>query len=202
MQRVLSESFAKISSFALSEGGTIEKYIGDEVFVLFGAPAAHSDDVVRALRLADAAVRWAAAPGSPVEVRIGIETGDALIDLEAVEQRQRMAVGGCVTTAARLMTQAEPNSVVVGPVSRAAAARVATFDDLGELQLKGLGKTAAFRLTSLRPIREADLPLIGRVVALGLRRGPRGSTETHLAHRPSRNRQDPHPRRVWAVDHD
>lgn len=162
MQRVLSESFAKISSFALSEGGTIEKYIGDEVFVLFGAPAAHSDDVVRALRLADAAVRWAAAPGSPVEVRIGIETGDALIDLEAVEQRQRMAVGGCVTTAARLMTQAEPNSVVVGPVSRAAAARVATFDDLGELQLKGLGKTAAFRLTSLRPIREADLPLIGR----------------------------------------
>lgn len=51
MQRVLSESFAKISSLALSEGGTIEKYIGDEVFVLFGAPAAHSDDVLRALQL-------------------------------------------------------------------------------------------------------------------------------------------------------
>jgi class 3 adenylate cyclase/tetratricopeptide (TPR) repeat protein len=162
MQRVLSESFAKISSFALSEGGTIEKYIGDEVFVLFGAPAAHSDDVVRALRLADAAVHWASTPGSPIEVRIGIETGEALIDLDAVEQRQRMAVGGCVTTAARLMTHAEPNTVVVGPVSQAAAARVATFDDLGELQLKGLGKTAAFRLTGLSPSRERDLPLIGR----------------------------------------
>src|SRR6266702_3266626 len=101
MQRVLSESFAKISTLALSEGATIEKYIGDEVFVLFGAPASHSDDVVRALRLADAAVRWASTPGSPVEVRIGIETGEALIDLDAVE-RQRMAVGTCVTTAARL----------------------------------------------------------------------------------------------------
>ena len=166
MQRVLSESFAKISSLALTEGGTIEKYIGDEVFVLFGAPAAHSDDVGRALRMADAAVRWASTSGSPVDVRIGIETGEALIDLEAVAQRQRMAVGGCVTTAARLMTQAEPNSVVVGPVSHAAAARLATFDDLGELQLKGLGKTAAFRLTGLSQSREGDLPLIGRETEL------------------------------------
>jgi len=162
MQRVLSESFAKISSLALSEGGTIEKYIGDEVFVLFGAPAAHSDDVLRALRLADAAVRWASRPGSPVEVRIGIETGEALIDLDAVEQRQRMAVGGCVTTAARLMTQAEPNAVVIGPVSHAAAARSGTFDELGDLQLKGLGKVAAWRLTSLTTSQERDLPLIGR----------------------------------------
>src|SRR2546427_4696522 len=133
MQRVLSESFAKISSFALTEGGTIEKYIGDEVFVLFGAPAAHSDDVGRALRMADAAVRWASTSGSPVDVRIGIETGEALIDLEAVAQRQRMAVGGCGTAAPPLVTQARPNTAGRPPDRPTAAGRPATVGPFREL---------------------------------------------------------------------
>jgi class 3 adenylate cyclase len=59
MQRVLSDSFRDISAIATAAGGTIEKYIGDEVFVLFGAPAAHSDDVLRALRVAESSIRWA-----------------------------------------------------------------------------------------------------------------------------------------------
>jgi len=42
MQRLLADSFREISAIATAAGGTIEKYIGDEVFVLFGAPAAHS----------------------------------------------------------------------------------------------------------------------------------------------------------------
>ena len=59
MQRLLADSFREISAIATAAGGTIEKYIGDEVFVLFGAPAAHSDDVMRALRVAESSVRWA-----------------------------------------------------------------------------------------------------------------------------------------------
>lgn len=74
MQRLLNEAFAQISAMAGAEGGTIEKYIGDEVFILFGAPTAHSDDVLRALRVAGTAVTWSASSKSPLRVRVGIET--------------------------------------------------------------------------------------------------------------------------------
>ena len=71
MQRVLSDSFREISAIATEAGGTIEKYIGDEVFILFGAPAAHSDDVIRALRVAESSVRWAATSPNPISIRVG-----------------------------------------------------------------------------------------------------------------------------------
>ena len=162
MQRLLNDSFREISAIAMAEGGTIEKYIGDEVFVLFGAPAAHSDDVVRALRVAESSVRWASTSTSPVSVRVGIETGEALVDLEAVGERQRMAVGSCVNVAARLMTQADPNTVVVGPTTFAATREAAEFDELGPLELKGLGAVPAWRLRALTETREGQLPLVGR----------------------------------------
>jgi tetratricopeptide (TPR) repeat protein len=167
MQRLLTDSFREISAIATAAGGTIEKYIGDEVFVLFGAPAAHSDDVMRALRVAESSVRWASTSPSAVSVRVGIETGEALVDLAAVGERQRMAVGACVNIAARLMTQADPNTVVVGPTTYAAANRSAEFDDLGPLALKGLGLVPAWRLKSLTEAAEGQLPLIGRESELG-----------------------------------
>jgi class 3 adenylate cyclase/tetratricopeptide (TPR) repeat protein len=167
MQRLLTDSFREISAIATAAGGTIEKYIGDEVFVLFGAPVAHSDDVVRALHVAEASVRWASTSPSPVSVRVGIETGEALVDLEGVGERQRMAVGSCVNIAARLMTRADPNTVVVGPITFAAANQAAEFDDLGPLELKGLGPVPAWRLKALTNAREGQLPLVGRDSELG-----------------------------------
>ncbi len=162
MQRLLADSFREISAIATAAGGTIEKYIGDEVFVLFGAPAAHSDDVMRALGVAESSVRWASASTSSVSVRVGIETGEALVDLEAIGERQRMAVGECVNTAARLMTQADPNTVVVGPTTYAAAKRSADFEDIGPLELKGLGMVPAWRLKGLTGDHEGQLALVGR----------------------------------------
>src|SRR5437867_10411086 len=110
MQRVLTETFAEIGRVALAEGGTIEKYIGDEVFILFGAPATHIDDVRRALRVADACARLPTSAHEPVAVRLGAETGEALVDLAALDDRQRMAVGTCVNVAARLRARADPRS--------------------------------------------------------------------------------------------
>ena len=167
MRRLLDDSFREISAIATAAGGTIEKYIGDEVFVLFGAPAAHSDDVMRALRIAESSVRWAATSSNPVSIRIGIETGEALVDLEAVGAHQRMAVGACVNIAARLMTQADPNTIVVGPTTYAAANRSAEFDDLGPRELKGLGLVPAWRLKSTTKADEGQLPLVGREPELG-----------------------------------
>ena len=162
MQRLLAESFREIAGIATAAGGTIEKYIGDEVYVLFGAPVAHSDDVIRALQVAEASVRWAVTTPNAVSIRVGVETGEALVDLEAVGEHQRMAVGACVNTAARLMVQADPNTVVAGPTTYAAANRSADFEALGAVNLKGLGMVPAWRLKGLRGEHEGQLALIGR----------------------------------------
>ena len=162
MQRLLSDTFREISAIATAAGGTIEKYIGDEVFILFGAPVAHVDDVSRALRVADTCARLPTSGHDTVAVRIGVETGEALVDLAALEDRQRMAVGTCVTLAARLRGRADAGQVLVGPTCHAAATSFGVFADLGDLDLKGLGKVPAWRLLEI--VEESDAPLrfVGR----------------------------------------
>jgi class 3 adenylate cyclase/tetratricopeptide (TPR) repeat protein len=162
MQRLLSDTFAEISRVALAEGGTIEKYIGDEVFILFGAPVAHVDDVKRALRVADACARLPTSARGGAAVRIGVETGEALVDLAALEDRQRMAVGTCVNVAARLQGHAKAGQVLVGPTCHEAAGSFGVFADLGELDLKGFGKVPAWRLLQIAEGSEAPLRFVGR----------------------------------------
>ena len=83
-------------------GGTVEKFIGDAVMALFGAPTAHEDDPERAVRAALAIRDWATDEGE-LEVRIGITTGEALVSLGArPEAGEGMASGDIVNTAARL----------------------------------------------------------------------------------------------------
>ena len=71
-------------------GGTVEKFIGDAVMALFGAPAAHEDDPERAIRAALAIRDFAVEDG--LELRIGITTGEALIALDVVKQAKQVAV--------------------------------------------------------------------------------------------------------------
>ena len=82
-------------------GGTVEKFIGDAVVGLFGAPQAHEDDPVRAVRAALALATHFAAGG--LRVRVGVGTGLALVDVAArPESGDALVVGDVVTTAARL----------------------------------------------------------------------------------------------------
>src|SRR5436189_3954213 len=81
-------------------GGTVEKFIGDAVMALFGAPTAHEDDPERAVRAALAIRDWARDDGE-LEVRVGVTTGEALVVLDASEG-EGMATGDVVNTAARL----------------------------------------------------------------------------------------------------
>src|SRR5919201_5031747 len=64
-------------------GGTVEKFIGDAVMGLFGAPVAHEDDPERAVRAAIAIRDALAEEGSPLQVRIAVKTGEALVALGA-----------------------------------------------------------------------------------------------------------------------
>src|SRR5713101_3255044 len=92
-------------------GGTVEKFIGDAVMALFGAPVAHEDDPERALRAALAIRQYAGEEG--IELRIGITTGEALVRLSAKpEQGETVATGDVVNTAARLQAAAPVNGVL------------------------------------------------------------------------------------------
>ncbi len=148
MQRLLDAAFAEMSATIAGHGGTVEKYVGDAIFAIFGAPVTHADDAERALRAADACARWSSAPEPAtgrLAVRIGIDTGEVLVDLSAMDNRQRIAVGAPVNTAARLQQQAETGEIVVGRTTFEATASVAEYEPLGTLALKGLGDVDAWR---------------------------------------------------------
>ena len=173
MKRVLDRFFADLAAEVTAEGGTVEKYIGDAIFVIFGAPVSHEDDALRALRAAGRCLVKAAlaTDGRPaVPIRIGVETGDALVDLAAAStDRQRMAVGGCVNVATRLQAVAAPGTALVGPGAREAVGEGAALEPVGEVELKGLGRSPAWRLVSasahhVRP----HVPYVGRQAELEL----------------------------------
>src|SRR5438132_3594955 len=162
MKRELERSFTDLKGILQREGGTIEKYIGDAIFVIFGAPIAHTDDPERALRAAIDCAEWAArsrGAGGAVDVRIGVETGEALIDLDAVDLRQQMAVGAVVNLAARLQSQADAGEIVVGPTCRGETADVAEYARERTADLKGIGAVSIASLVGLsthvnyRPLR-------------------------------------------------
>ncbi len=95
-------------------GGTVEKFIGDAVVALFGAPVAHEDDPERAVRAALAIRDWVREEGE-LQLRIAVNTGEALIALGArPEAGEGMASGDVVNTTARLQSAAPVNGILVG----------------------------------------------------------------------------------------
>ena len=95
-------------------GGTVEKFIGDAVMAVFGAPVVHEDDAERAVRAA-LAIRDAIVDDGALEVRIGVNTGETLVNVDArPEAGQGMVSGDVVNTGARLQSAAPQNGVLVG----------------------------------------------------------------------------------------
>lgn len=163
-KRALDAAFSELKDRIVAEGGTVEKYIGDAVYALFGAPVAHADDPLRALRAALACRSWAAGPASPFGIRIGVETGEAVVDLSAVEStQQRMSVGPVVNMAARLEQAAEPGQILVGPTCHAATETTATFRSLGPMTFKGFTEMEVWALEAIGSTTTTiDLPFVGR----------------------------------------
>src|SRR5437588_6295061 len=108
-------------------GGTVEKFIGDAVMALFGAPVAHEDDPERAVRAALAIRDWVREE-EQLQVRIAVNTGEALVTLDArPEAGEGMASGDVVNTTARLESAAPANGVLVGETTYRAARHVIDF---------------------------------------------------------------------------
>src|SRR4051812_42786011 len=85
-------------------GGTVEKFIGDAVMAVFGAPAAHEDDPERAVRAALAIRDWSIEQAD-LQMRIAVNTGEALVRVEArPAEGDAMVAGDVVNTAARMQS--------------------------------------------------------------------------------------------------
>jgi class 3 adenylate cyclase/tetratricopeptide (TPR) repeat protein len=114
VRAVLSPYYARLRAELERFGGTVEKFIGDAVMALFGAPAAHEDDPERAVRAALAIRDWVREQ-EQIQVRVAVNTGEALITLGARPgQGEGMAAGDVVNTAARLQAAAPVNGILVG----------------------------------------------------------------------------------------
>jgi class 3 adenylate cyclase/tetratricopeptide (TPR) repeat protein len=118
-------------------GGTVEKFIGDAVMAVFGAPQAHEDDAERAVRAALAIRDWAAEEDD-LEVRIAVNTGEALVSLDArPEAGEAMVAGDVVNTAARLQSAAPVNGILVGEQTQRATSRVIDYREADPVAAKG-----------------------------------------------------------------
>jgi class 3 adenylate cyclase/tetratricopeptide (TPR) repeat protein len=116
-------------------GGTVEKFIGDAVMAVWGAPVAQEDDAERAVRAALELVDAVRAIGPGIQARAGIMTGEAAVNLGATDQG--MVAGDLVNTASRVQSEAEPGTVLVGETTMRAASAAIVFEDAGTPSLKG-----------------------------------------------------------------
>jgi class 3 adenylate cyclase/tetratricopeptide (TPR) repeat protein len=123
-------------------GGTVEKFIGDAAMAIFGAPTAHEDDPERAVRAALAIHEWAQEEG--IEIRIGINTGEALVTFGArPEAGETMAAGDVVNTAARLQTAAPVNGILVGEQAFRATEQAIEYREADPVEAKGKAQPLA-----------------------------------------------------------
>jgi class 3 adenylate cyclase/tetratricopeptide (TPR) repeat protein len=150
-------------------GGTVEKFIGDAVMALFGAPVTREDDPERAVRAALAIRDWIAEEGK-LEVRIAVNTGEALVNLDAKpEAGEGMATGDVVNTASRLQSAAPVNGILAGETTFRATAETIEYREHEPVEAKG--KQAPIPVWEVAQARarfgvdlagEARTPLVGR----------------------------------------
>jgi len=136
VRALLSPYYARLRAELERFGGTVEKFIGDAVMALFGAPAAHEDDPERAVRAARAIRRYAEDEG--LELRIGITTGETLVRLSAKpEQGETVATGDVVNTAARLQAAAPVNGVLADETTYRATRQAIAYREAESVEAKG-----------------------------------------------------------------
>jgi class 3 adenylate cyclase len=119
-------------------GGTVEKFIGDAVMAVFGAPVSHEDDAERAVRAALAIRDWILEEQAELQLRIGVNSGQALVSLGArPEEGEGMVAGDVVNTAARLQSNAPVNGILVGEATWRATRDAIDYRDSEPVQAKG-----------------------------------------------------------------
>jgi class 3 adenylate cyclase/tetratricopeptide (TPR) repeat protein len=165
-------------------GGTVEKFIGDAVMAVFGAPVAHEDDPERAVR---AGLRILEAIGElnerdpelNLQVRIGINTGEAVVLLQArPHEGEALVAGDVVNTAARIQSGAPVNAVAVAEETFRQTERMFAYQALAPIDAKGKAEPIrVYRAVEPRArigsdrVETATTPFVGREVEKTLLQG-------------------------------
>jgi class 3 adenylate cyclase/tetratricopeptide (TPR) repeat protein len=140
VRELLSRYFDTCSRLIGLYGGTVEKFIGDAVMAVWGAPVATEDDAERATRAALELVAAVQALGeelgaADLQARAGVLTGEAAVTLGA--QGEGMVAGDIVNTASRIQSLAPPGGVLVGEGTRRATEQAIVYENAGSHELKG-----------------------------------------------------------------
>lgn len=177
LRRVYASYYDAMSAAIETHGGVVEKFIGDAVVGLFGAPVTHEDDPDRAVRagramqaaLADVNRSHAPELGEELALRVGVHTGEVITSPGATVEA--LVTGDVISVAARLQTVAPAGGVVIGERTHRDTLRSFDFDALGAFELKGVpGTTKAWLVTGEASAThvDSDRPLVGRTDELAL----------------------------------
>ena len=194
VRAILTPYYTRLRSEIEGFGGVVEKFIGDAVMGVFGAPVAHGDDPERAVRAA-LAVREAVADMNAadaqldLQVRVAVNTGEAIVALNpSAERGEAMVAGDVVNTASRLQTAAPTNAVLVGDETYRSTRRLVDYEEVEPVIVKG--KAAPVRAWLAIAARKAPgerpastVPLLGRARELAdLKRVFDGVVENNRPH--------------------
>jgi class 3 adenylate cyclase/tetratricopeptide (TPR) repeat protein len=173
VRELLSRYFEVCRRLVELYGGAVEKFIGDAVMAVWGAPVAQEDDAERAVRAALDVVAAVSALGDELaapglRARAGVLTGEAAVNPAATGEG--MVAGDLVNAAARIQAAAQPGTVLVGEATRRASELAIAFEEAGTHAVKGKSEPLelwrAVRVTAARggALRSEGLeaPFVGR----------------------------------------
>ena len=168
VRELLSRYFEQCQEVIGRYGGTVEKFIGDAVMAVWGAPITRENDAERAVRAALDLVDAVRVLGPGIQARAAVVTGEAAVTIGATNQG--LVAGDIVNTASRLQGVAAPGTVLVGEATEQAARSAIAFEPMEGQVLKGKSDPVpAFR--AIRVIAERggrgrteglEAPFIGR----------------------------------------
>jgi class 3 adenylate cyclase/tetratricopeptide (TPR) repeat protein len=180
-RRILEPYHARVRRAVANTGGTVDKFLGATALCVFGAPVAHEDDPERAIRAAlrireEVAELDAAEEGHELSVRVGVNTGEAVVAHPGVGPQIGEAVtGDVVNTASRLQTAADPGEILVAETTHEATRLVFEWRPHEPVLAKGKAEPqAAWLAVASRGRQGVDLrprsasPFIGRRDQLAL----------------------------------
>jgi adenylate cyclase len=144
----LSEYMAQATQIIFKHGGTVDKFIGDAIMALFGAPKSHGDDALRAVRaglemvtlVESLAPQWTPILGRPPQVGIGINSGEAVVGSIGSEIRSDFtAIGDAVNLAARLegLTKEFGIPLIISEYTAAELGERLALEPLGRVRVTG-----------------------------------------------------------------
>jgi class 3 adenylate cyclase/tetratricopeptide (TPR) repeat protein len=173
VRELLTQYFDRAQRIIESYGGTIEKFIGDAVMAVWGAPVANEDDAERAVRAALDVVAAVSELGDDtgntgLRARGGVVTGEVAITIGKVSEG--MVLGDTVNSASRVQGAAEAGTVLVDESTWRAASGAIAFEEVGALELKGKAVTInawrALRVVAQRKglgrAQRLEPPFVGR----------------------------------------